>query len=201
MQPLLLFAPGAGAPSSHSWMRRWADLLAAIGPVRLFDYEYMLHGRKRPDPLPQLITAHRAALQEARETHAGPVILIGKSMGSRVSCHVALEEPVAAVVCLGYPLCGGGDPSKLRDQALRALRTPALFVQGTRDPLCPLELLENVRNDMIAINELHAVNGGDHSLSVTKAQLKLAGAKQEDVDQRILGAIRDFVARHTNDAL
>jgi uncharacterized protein len=94
------------------------------------------------------------------------------------------------VICLGYPLCGGGDRSKLRDQVLRDLRTPILFVQGTRDPLCPLDLLESVRSKMTATNFIHIVEGGDHSFLVRKKDL--ANETQDDVDQRILGAIATF---------
>ena len=193
--PLFLFAPGAGAPSSHHWMQRWAELLREIGEVETFDYEYMRERRRRPDPLPALVSAHRAALLRARETHAGPTVLIGKSMGSRIGCHLSLNTPVAAIVCLGYPLCGGGDPTKLRDKVLRELTAPILFVQGTRDPLCPLDLLEKVRREMQASNELLVVEEGDHSLQVTKRQLVRQGETQEVVDQRVREAIRDFVAR------
>jgi predicted alpha/beta-hydrolase family hydrolase len=195
--PIFVFAPGAGAPSSHSWMRRWAELLKTIGAVWTFDYPYMTEGRKRPDPLPKLIASHRKALEQSRQSHSGPAVLIGKSMGSRVGCHVALEEEVAAVICLGYPLCGGGDPQKLRDGVLRELSTPVLFVQGTRDPLCPLELLEKVRREMRAENELRIVEGGDHSLTVAKRWLKASGETQDDVDRRILRDIREFVAGNT----
>ena len=117
-------------------------------------------------------------------------------MGGRVGCHLALEESVAAVVCLGYPLCAGGDCTKLRDKVLRVLSTPILFVQGTRDSLCPLEVLARVRADMRALNELHVVQGGDHSLLVTKNQLKASGETQEIVDQRILEVIRQFITDH-----
>ena len=61
---LFLFAPGAGAPSSHPWMQRWKARLESIGTVVTFDYDYMREGRKRPDRPPQLIAAHRAALAE-----------------------------------------------------------------------------------------------------------------------------------------
>jgi predicted alpha/beta-hydrolase family hydrolase len=114
-------------------------------------------------------------------------------MGGRIGCHVALEEKVNGVVCLGYPLCGSGDRSKLRDQVLRDLRTPILFVQGTRDPLCPLDLLEGVRGEMTAPNFLRLVEGGDHSLLVREKDL--ANETQDDVDQRIAKAISDLVAR------
>jgi predicted alpha/beta-hydrolase family hydrolase len=177
-------------------MIHWADLLATLGEVVTFDYPYLAEGRARPDPLPKLIEAHRAALARARMSHNGPVVLIGKSMGGRVGCHVSLEESVAAVVCLGYPLCAGGDRTRLRDQVLRELRTPVLFVQGTRDSLCPLDVLARVRGEMRAVNELHIVEGGDHSLKVPKGQLKARGANQEGIDQEILRAIGGFVARH-----
>jgi predicted alpha/beta-hydrolase family hydrolase len=193
MTPLFLFAPGAGAPSSHPWMQRWKQRLATIGRVETFDYDYMREGRRRPDPLAQLIAAHRDALAQARQTTGEPTFLVGKSMGGRIGCHVALVEKVNGVICLGYPLCGGGDSLKLRDQVLRELRTPILFVQGTRDTLCPLDLLEKVRNEMIAPNVLHAVEGGDHSLLVGKRHLHAAGETQDDVDQRIEEAISAFV--------
>jgi predicted alpha/beta-hydrolase family hydrolase len=86
-----------------------------------------------------------------------------------------------------------GDRTKLRDEVLRALRTPILFVQGTRDPLCPLDLLERVRAEMKARNVLHVVEGGDHSLIVPKRQLQVKGETQEDVDQGILNQIAQFV--------
>jgi predicted alpha/beta-hydrolase family hydrolase len=184
-----LFAPGAGAPSSHPWMQGWRNRLQVIGEVMPFDYDYMREGRKRPDRLPQLIASHREALAELRKQTSDPIFLIGKSMGGRIGCHVALEEKVAGVICVGYPLCGGGDPLKLRDEVLRALTTPILFVQGTRDPLCPLDLLERVRVQMTTPSELHLVDGGNHSLQVPKRSEK----PQEHVDQSILNAIQRFV--------
>jgi predicted alpha/beta-hydrolase family hydrolase len=194
MMPLLLFAPGAGAPSSHPWMQRWREHLASLGRVQTFDYDYMRSGRRRPDLLPQLIAAHRQALAEARQS-GEPVFLIGKSMGGRIGCHVALEEKVDGVICFGYPLCGGGDPAKLRDKVLLDLVTPVLFVQGTRDSLCPLPMLEAVRARMKAPNLLHIVEGGDHSLLLPKRQLASSGETQEGVDARITGAIRGFIER------
>jgi uncharacterized protein len=179
-------------------MRLWTELLGTLGTVQRVDYPYMIEGRKRPDLPHVLISAHRAALAEARRTHYGAVVLIGKSMGGRIGCHVAVQETVAALICLGYPLCGGGDLTKLRDKVLREITTPILFVQGTRDALCPLDLLQKVRGEMTAPNELHIVEGGDHSLAVTKTQLKATGETQDQVDQRILQAIETFVQRHAN---
>jgi predicted alpha/beta-hydrolase family hydrolase len=192
--PLFVFAHGAGAPSSHPWMQGWARRLATIGAVSVFDYLYMTERRKRPDPLSKLVAAHREALAQARQEHRGPAVLVGKSLGARVGCHLALKEEVAAVICLGYPLCGGGDPSKLRAEVLLELSTPVLFVQGTRDWFCPLDILEQVRSEMTAPNELHLVQGGDHSLLVAKSQLKASGESQDAVDDRILEAIRHFLA-------
>jgi predicted alpha/beta-hydrolase family hydrolase len=175
-------------------MQNWKDRLGEIGDVETFDYDYMREGRKRPDPLPRLIAAHREGLSKTRERHPSTsTILIGKSMGGRIGCHVSLEEKVDGLVCLGYPLCAMGDRTKLRDEVLRALATPILFVQGTRDSLCPLDLLERVRTEMKAANFLHVVEGGDHSLLILKRVLRATGETQENVDQRILEAIDGFV--------
>jgi uncharacterized protein len=175
-------------------MQRWKKHLEEVGDVETFDYPYMRENRKRPDPLPQLIAAHRQALAEAlaKTGATAPIILIGKSMGGRVGCHVALAEKVDGLMCLGYPLCAMGDRTKLRGEVLRSLTIPILFVQGTRDSLCPLDLFERVRQEMKAPNFLHVVEGGDHSLLVRKRDLAAAGEIQDDVDRRVLEAIVSF---------
>jgi predicted alpha/beta-hydrolase family hydrolase len=174
-------------------MQRWARQLESIGRVQLFDYTYTGEGRRRPDALPELIATHRRALAQAR-SGSEPVVIIGKSMGGRVGCHVSLEEQVNGLICLGYPLCVGGDVTRLRDKVLRQLQTPVLFVQGTRDPLCTLDLLQSVRREMKARNLLHIVDGGDHSLAVRKCDLVARGETQAEVDAQIVEAIRAFVA-------
>lgn len=192
MNVQLLFAPGAGAPSSSHWMTKFTHRLQALGRVQCFDYPYQLAGRRSPDRLPVLIAAHRAALDTLEPGQ--PVVLVGKSMGGRIGCHLANDvagRRVAALVCLGYPLVGQG--GSLRDQVLLALRTPILFVQGSRDPLCPLDRLAEVRARMSAHNELHVVEGANHSLELTKALLKASGLTQEAVDDSIVRRISDFL--------
>ena len=189
--PSFVFAHGAGAASSSDWMRAWRKRLATLGDVTAFDYPYMRDGRKAPDRLPALIDAHRAALAKVRARAKGPVFLIGKSMGGRVGCHLALEERVAGVICLGYPL--PSPTGAMRDEVLIALRTPILFVQGTRDSLCPLDKLEDVRARMTAPSTLLVVESGNHSLEVSAAERKASGITQAASDVRVLAAIRAFV--------
>jgi hypothetical protein len=201
MKSLILLAPGAGAPSVHPWMQNWKHRLSEIGVVETFDYGYMREGRKRVDPLAKLIVSHREALADARRKHpAESTILIGKSMGGRIGCHLSLEQKVDGLVCLGYPLCAMGDRTRLRDEVLLGLNTPVLFVQGTRDALCPLDLLEPVRSEMKTQNVLHVVEGGDHSLRVPKRQLQAQAKTQEDVDHEIFSSIVGFVDHLTIDA-
>lgn len=207
---LILFAPGAGAPSSSAWMLRWRERLTQLGQVRSFDYPYQLAGRRSPDRPPVLLEAHRTAFEAARADHSR-VVLVGKSMGSRIGCHVAAEaaanqqERPRALVCLGYPLVGTN--GAVRDQVLLALDTPILFIQGTRDHLCPLERLEETRARMRAPNELHVVEGGDHSLTLRSAKRAAGRGRapgsqsdrsddvQETSDARALQVIAQFLAR------
>ena len=96
-------------------------------------------------------------------------------------------------MCFGYPLKGAGKKQAIRDEVLIRLRTPILFVQGTRDPLCPLDLLESVRAKMQTPSTLHVVDGGDHSLVVSAGALKATGKTQADSDARVLEAVREFL--------
>lgn len=213
--PIVLFAHGAGAPSASPWMQSWKRRLGALGTVVTFDYSYMKEGRKAPDRPAALIAAHREALLAAQQQHGlrRPVILAGKSMGSRIGCHLAVElargeggddpagapdaSPVVGLVCFGYPLRGAGSGA-LRDQVLRELTTPVLFVQGTRDPLCALPELEQVRAGMHAASQLLVVEGGDHSLHLTRRRGLVSALsneeRQEASDRRVLEGVTSFVS-------
>jgi predicted alpha/beta-hydrolase family hydrolase len=174
-------------------MKAWATRLAAFGTVTAFDYPYQREGRRRPDRQAALIEAHRAVVREARARQArARVILAGKSMGGRMGCHVSLEEPdVEALICFGYPLIGAS--GAVRDEVLRAVRRPVLFVQGTRDEMCPLDHLDRIRGEMQAPTEVHVVHTGDHSLLVTSAHTRATGRTQEDEDRSIEHAIDRFL--------
>jgi predicted alpha/beta-hydrolase family hydrolase len=198
--PAFLFAPGAGAGSSSTWMRAWAARLQTMGPVTSFDYPYRLAGRKAPDRPEILVRAHTEALAEARRLTAegehgqGPMwFLAGKSMGSRIGCHVAVDHPnlVSGVICFGYPLVSPGNGA-MRDQVLLALTVPALLVQGTRDPLCPLDRLRTVCAGMRAPVQVLEVEGGNHSLEISRPKSRPGAQDAEDL--RVLTAIRRFVA-------
>jgi predicted alpha/beta-hydrolase family hydrolase len=210
--PLFVFAHGAGAGSSHPWMQAWAERLASVGSgsianananananatIVTFDYPYVQRGGRMPDRAPTLLAEHLRVLEEARAQHTGPVYLIGKSMGSRMGCHLNLEQPagaIAGLICLGYPLVSPGKSRKRRDEVLLAQSgAPILFVQGTRDRLCPLDVLAEVRPRMTIANHLHVVETGDHSLLITRTHTKETGQTQEQADADIVSAIADFV--------
>jgi predicted alpha/beta-hydrolase family hydrolase len=174
-------------------MRAQKQRLEALGRVESFDYPYQLSGRKSPDRQPVLVEAHLQALERASTGHAGPKVLVGKSMGGRIGCHVAVKlgATIAAVVCLGYPLVGQrGD---VRETVLLELERPILFVQGTRDALCPLERLNALIPRLRAPHALHVVAGGDHSLVVGKRELATRGETQATVDATITRAIAVFL--------
>ena len=190
-----LFAPGAGAPSSSGWMQSFAKRLERLGRVQTFDYAYQVAGRRTPDRLPALVAAHRAAFEALAAQHSGPIVLIGKSMGGRVGCHLANElasERLLALVCLGYPLIGQN--GAVRDAVLLELRTPVLFVQGSRDNMCPLDRLSGVQARMRALHATFVVEGGDHSLVVKKGDLAKSGLSQAVIYERIVQRIADFLA-------
>src|SRR5690606_1152184 len=195
VKPVFVFAPGAGAPCTAPWMMRYRRYLAELGEVVAFDYPYQRAGRRSPDRQPVLIAAHEQAIADARAAYRGPIILVGKSMGSRIGCHASLSTPVNALVNLGYPLIAAGGADKLRDAVLRELTTPALFVQGTRDVMCPLERLEPLLAEMNAHTELHVVESGDHSLEASRTFLKQHQLTQDRIEADIVSAIGDFVSR------
>ncbi|CAI9772657.1 unnamed protein product [Fraxinus pennsylvanica] len=197
--PLVVFAHGAGAPSSSDWMVRWKGMLAkALNAVEVvtFDYPYIAGGkRKAPPKAEKLVEFHSDIVRKSMAKYPGhPLILAGKSMGSRVSCMVAGGENIAAaaVICMGYPLKGIN--GAVRDETLLQLTVPVIFVQGSKDGLCPLELLEVVRRKMNSVTALHVIEGGDHSFKIAKKHLHSIGSNQEAAEDQAVQAIAAFIS-------
>jgi len=86
----------------------------------------------------------------------------------------------------------------VRDEVLLGLRTPILFVQGTRDALCPLDRLEALLPKLSAPHALHRIEDGDHSLRIGAGRLKARGETQDAVDDGIVNAMREFLDSHAH---
>ncbi|KAL3742909.1 hypothetical protein ACJRO7_018246 [Eucalyptus globulus] len=202
--PVVVLAHGAGAPSSSDWMFRWKEMLGkALHAVEVitFDYPYISGGKRRAPPKAEkLVEFHLDVVRKAAAKYPGhPLILAGKSMGSRVSCMVANEEGVcpSAIVCLGYPLKGIN--GAIRDETLLQLSVPVMFVQGSKDGLCPLEKLEAVREKMISTTRLYVIDGGDHSFKIAKKLLQSSGMTQDEAEDLAVQDIAKFVSNVINE--
>jgi predicted alpha/beta-hydrolase family hydrolase len=193
-------AHGAGAGMDHPFLAGAAAGLAegGIGVLR-FNFPYM-HGRRRvPDAAPVLVDAWRAAIAHLAVRGGGlPMMMGGKSMGGRMVSMLAAEQGEgfagAALVFFGYPLHPPGRTDRLRDAHLPRIRVPMLFLQGTRDALARLDLIEEVVRRLRPLARLHVVRGADHSF-------RRSGAKRPDRDiGRELGTIAACYARSIVDA-
>jgi predicted alpha/beta-hydrolase family hydrolase len=170
---LLVIAHGAGAGMRHRFLESLVERLNQLSIATLrYQFPYMEQGRKRPDRQSVLLPTVRAAVAAAVEI-AGelPLFAGGKSMGGRMTSLAAASEPLAGVrglVFFGFPLHAPGHDTSERADHLTAIDLPMLFLQGTRDRLARLDLLEPACARLGARATLHIVDGGDHSFHVLK---------------------------------
>jgi predicted alpha/beta-hydrolase family hydrolase len=171
---MLVFAHGAGAGMRHHFMEDTAEKFARHGVATLrYQFPYMEKGTKRPDNEPLLTATVRAAVAVAREQAPDlPLFAGGKSMGGRMTSLAAAKEPlknVHGLVFFGFPLHAAGRPSVERGKHLYRTKLPMLFVQGSRDSLADLRLLEPVCKGIGRAAELLIIEGGDHSFHMLKS--------------------------------
>jgi predicted alpha/beta-hydrolase family hydrolase len=190
---VFVLAHGAGGSMKDPLIVGVAKGLRARGHgVVRFDFEYRRAGKKLPSPAAVLEEEYVAAIRRAREALGlGPrskrrVVIGGKSMGGRMASHLAADgEPISGLVLLSYPLHPANRTDKLRVDHLPRIRVPTLFLQGTRDPLCDLELMKHHVDAMGEVPELSIVEGGDHSLEVRGPGKRIPREVHEDVAARI----------------
>jgi predicted alpha/beta-hydrolase family hydrolase len=174
MIAMMALAHGAGADMHHSFMRALADALAVekIGTLR-YNFPYMEKGKSRPDVPAVAEKTVEAILEEARQRFSDvPLLAGGKSFGGRMtSQYFSKKSPsfLRGIVFFGFPLHPAGQPSIDRSAHLNSCFVPMLFLQGTRDALAQLPLIQQV-TDSISTAKLILFEGADHSFKAGKKQ-------------------------------
>lgn len=180
---LAVLAHGAGAGMNSDFMVAAARGLAAQGLlVCRFNFPYAEQGRKSPDRAPVLEATFRSVVEHMEAYRPTIVVLGGKSMGGRIASQI-VSDGVAAdgLVFFGYPLHPPGRPERMRDEHLRSVKVPMLFIEGTRDPFCPLDTLDKVRGKLPATTEVAVIEDGDHSYRVRKSSGRSTDAAWAEV--------------------
>jgi len=186
-----VFAHGAGAGMGHSFMAAFADGLAERGIATLrYQFPYMEQGSRRPDAPKLAHAAVRAAVAEATRQLADlPLFAGGKSFGGRMTSQAQALQPLAGVrglVFVGFPLHAAGKPSDERAAHLFDVDLPMLFLQGTRDELAALELLQPLLQRLGDRATLALFDDADHSFHVR--------ARSGRTDAQTLAAMLDTMA-------
>lgn len=189
---LFVLAHGAGAGMRHPFMEEVALRLAEHGTSTLrYHFPYMEAGRRLPDRRAVLLETVQAAVRAATAAAPRlPLLAGGKSMGGRMTSEAAaagLLPAVRGLVFLGFPLHPAGRPSRERADHLAEVQVPMLFIQGTRDRLADLDLLEPVVRALGPRARLHLVEGGDHSFHLPKRSGRTEGEVLEGVARAVAG--------------
>lgn len=164
-----LFAHGAGADSQSEFMQYMKQNIANEQiDVVTFDFPYMMRrqetGKKSPpDRMPKLIESFK---QQIAQLQTEIIVIGGKSMGGRVASMIADEVKVQGVICMGYPFHPPGKPEKTRTEHLKDLQTPALILQGTRDPFGKPEEVEDYK--LSKSIKIQWLEDGNHSFETLK---------------------------------
>jgi predicted alpha/beta-hydrolase family hydrolase len=187
---------GAGAGMRHRFMEAIAGELAGRGVATLrYQFPYLEHGSRRPDPPGVLEATVRAAVAKAGALAPSlPLVAGGKSMGGRMTSNAMARrslDGVRGLVFLGFPLHPPKQPGTARGDHLAQVQAPMLFLQGTRDTLADLGLVSGVCERLGARATLHVVEGADHSFSV----LKHSGRTDDQVLGELADVITDWVRR------
>lgn len=191
-----VLAHGAGAGMSHPFMAAIANGLAERGIATLrYQFPYMEQGSKRPDTPKVAHAAVRAAVAAASQLAPGLALVAGgKSFGGRMTSQAQAASPLPGVrglVFLGFPLHPAGRPSDERGKHLFEVQIPMLFLQGTRDGLASLELLEPLVERLGPRATLKLFQDADHSFHVPAR----TGRKDLDVRTEMLDALANWIER------
>ncbi len=191
-----VLAHGAGAGMAHPFMAAVADELAQRDVATLrYQFPSMESGSKRPDsPKVARATVRAAVAIMSRLVPELSLIAGGKSFGGRMTSQAQAASPlpgVRGIAFLGFPLHAAGRPSDERAQHLFDVHVPMLFLQGTRDALADVQLLQHLVTNLGARAALKLFPDADHSFHVPAR----TGRKDADIRAEMLDALTDWIER------
>ncbi len=190
-----VFGHGAGAGMEHGFMTSFANGLAARGIATLrYQFPFMEQGSKRPDAPKVAHAAVRAAFAQAAQLLPGlPLFAGGKSFGGRMTSQAQALSPLPGVrglVFVGFPLHPAGKPADERATHLFEIDRPMLFLQGTRDELAALELLQPLLARLGERATLALLEDADHSFHVRARSCRTDGQTLEAMLDTVAGWAR-----------
>lgn len=186
----VILAHGAGAGMNSAFMEFFAHGLAG-GKLRVvrFEFPYMaqrtIGGPRRPPD--RVAVLRQAWLDVIHSLRCQRLVIGGISLGGRIASTIADEVQATGLVCLGYPFHPTGKSSQTRIEHLRAIKTPTLILQGTRDPLGSRD--EVLGYSLAAAIRLHWLEDGEHSFEPRKA----SGRTEAENWQEAVDAVLNFV--------
>jgi uncharacterized protein len=166
----LVITHGAGANCQAAILVAAAEVFCAAGcTVLRCDLPFR---QRRPfgPPFPSTAAEDRAGLQAAldflKTMTSGPLYLGGHSYGGRQATMLAAEHRRAAagLLALSYPLHPPAKPDQLRTAHFPDLRTPTLFVHGSKDGFGTVEEMRTALALIPARAELMMIAGAGHDL-------------------------------------
>jgi hypothetical protein len=179
---------------AHPFMAAVAAQLRERGIATLrYQFPYMEKGARRPDPPNIAHRVVRAAVAEALRLRPDlSIVAGGKSFGGRMTSQAQATGPMQGIrglAFLGFPLHPAGRPSQDRAKHLFDVRTPMLFLQGTRDALATLEQLEPLCKALGRRATLKLFQDADHSFHV----LARSGQKDSQVLEDVMDAFAAWI--------
>ena len=176
----LILTHGAGANCQSPLLVAFADAFCESGVAVLrCDLPFR---QLRPHGPPQRGSAERdqqglrAAIEAIkRQLPAHRIFLGGHSYGGRQASMLAASDPalVGALLLLSYPLHPPKAPAQLRTAHFPNLRTPALFVHGTRDGFATIDELAAALKLIPARTELLPIESAGHELLTPRNRASL----------------------------
>ena len=166
----VVLAHGAGANRESPVLRAVAGAFAAHGIAALRIDLPFRQARPKGPPSPAWAERDREGLRRALAALArrcpGRLVLGGHSYGGRQASMLLADAPGLAqgLLLLAYPLHPPGRPEHRRTEHLITLRTPTVFVHGTRDPFGFIDELDEARGMMPGPTRLLAVRDAGHDL-------------------------------------
>lgn len=155
---IAVLAPGYGGGAGQPVLRKLTGRLEELG-VCARPISFSTQGGRPSRGYTAELADLRAARDELVAAHGGPALLLGRSFGGRMCAFLAAREPPAALVLLGHPIAPPGRPRPADEEALGSITCPTLVVQGDRDELGPLPVLERIAaaNPLVELSVLPGV--------------------------------------------